>query len=198
MTLPRGSVKFEEMVSQKTAGTVLKVEIVSARQQQNKQQQQNRFGNRARATTQGEIEIAGEGDETFIVPFIGKNVSFDHVLKPGDAVQLDCMLDKRSAQRYALNVMLLTPAPENREQGIIESIKATFGFIDGFGQYRKIFFHQSNVLRGSDGKIREVDRGVEVEFDVDVSGTSNRDGGDPRGQHGQAQVSFNGRILISY
>ncbi len=185
VSLPRGSVKFEELVAQQVPGKVVKVECVSARQAQQNRQQQSRFSNRPRATTQGEIVVSGDGDEKLVVPFIGKNVRFDQILKSGDEVQLDVMLDKRSQQRYALNIVLQTPAAEGREQGIIESIKDTFGFIDAFGEYRKIFFHQSNVLRGIDGKIIEVDPGTEVEFDVDVSGTSNRDGGDPRGQHSQ-------------
>ena len=185
VSLPRGTVKFEELVAQKVPGKVLKVESVSARQQQNRQQQ-NRFSNRARATTQGEIEVSGDGPgEMLVVPFTGKNVRFDQVLKPGDEILLDVMLDKRTQQRYGLNIIIQTPVAEGREQGIIESLKDTFGFIDAFGKYRKVFFHESNVLRGLDGKIVDVEPGNEVEFDVDVSGTSNRDGGDPRGQHSQ-------------
>jgi len=202
VTLPRGTVKFEEQIAEKVRGKVLKVESLSARQQQQQQRgQHNRFGSRNRNAIQGEIEVQPPADaadaEPYTVSFNGQSVRFDHTLRKDDELVLDVMLDKRAQKRYATNVVLVKPAAsEKREQGIVESVKETFGFIDGFGEWRKIFFHQSNVLRTLKGDLVPVESGTEVEFDVDTSGTMNRDA-DPRGQGGQQHEKANAlRITV--
>ena len=202
VTLPRGTVKFEEQIAEKVRGKVLKVESLSARQQQQQQRgQHNRFGSRNRNAIQGEIEVQPPADaadaEPYTVSFNGQSVRFDHTLRKDDELVLDVMLDKRAQKRYATNVILVKPAAsEKREQGIVESVKETFGFIDGFGEWRKIFFHQSNVLRTLKGDLVPVESGTEVEFDVDTSGTMNRDA-DPRGQGGQQHEKANAlRITV--
>jgi hypothetical protein len=113
--------------------------------------------------------LGGGRDAPEELAFRAGDFRFGFFPREGDGVMLNVLLEKRTGRRLAVDVHVVAASPTGREQGVVESVQDTFGFIDGLADSgcRKVFFHQSNVLRAVDGAAVAVGRGDQVEYDVD-------------------------------
>ncbi|XP_032238045.2 cold shock domain-containing protein E1 isoform X2 [Nematostella vectensis] len=78
----------------------------------------------------------------------------------GDKVQFVVSIDKRTGVSRAKDVMLLETAKAEKYQGVVSSMKESFGFIERADKVSEIFFHYSEFL----DDINELTLGDDVEF----------------------------------
>jgi hypothetical protein len=120
--------------------------------------------------------LGGGGGAPEKLAFRAGDFRFGFFPREGDGVMLNVLLEKRTGRRLAVDVQVVAAPAIGREQGVVESVQDTFGFIDGLADSgcRKVFFHQSNVLRAADGAAVAVGRGDQVEYDVDDAAVAGR------------------------
>ncbi|XP_071115411.1 cold shock domain-containing protein E1-like isoform X1 [Haliotis cracherodii] len=101
--------------------------------------------------------------ECFFLPYGLEDLSDSGVkLKPGDQVMFHIATDKRNGNIRARQIEMLQPPSQQRFQGVVCSMKETFGFIERADVVREIFFHYSEFK----DNINELILGDDVEFSV--------------------------------
>ncbi|XP_033741037.1 cold shock domain-containing protein E1-like isoform X1 [Pecten maximus] len=84
-------------------------------------------------------------------------------IKSGDTVTFYIATDKRNANIHARKLELMSvPAVQSRCQGVVCSMKDSFGFIERADMVKEIFFHYSEFK----GDINELILGDDVDFEV--------------------------------
>jgi cold shock CspA family protein len=101
--------------------------------------------------------------ECFFLPFSTDDVDDSNVkLRTGDQVTFNIATDKRTANIRACRLRLHKAVPQERFQGVVCSMKDTFGFIERSDVVREIFFHYSEYQ----GTVEELVLGDDVDFSV--------------------------------
>lgn len=96
------------------------------------------------ALTHGRITYENRG-ECFFLPFTLNDVEGNVTVAPGDKVSFQIAPMERSGNLVARTVRLENPAAPVRYQGVVNSVKENFGFIERADVVREIFFHLSEV-----------------------------------------------------
>nr|XP_006811185.1 PREDICTED: cold shock domain-containing protein E1-like [Saccoglossus kowalevskii] len=85
-------------------------------------------------------------------------------LRKGDKVSFVLATDKRHGNVRARKIVLEEPAPLDKYQGVVCSMKESFGFIERADLVKEIFFHYSEFL----GNINDLQLGDDVEFGIQM------------------------------
>ncbi|XP_070535883.1 cold shock domain-containing protein E1-like [Ptychodera flava] len=85
-------------------------------------------------------------------------------LKKGDKVSFYVATDKRNGNIRAAKIVLEEPVPLEKCQGVVCSMKESFGFIERGDLVKEIFFHYSEYT----GNINDLQLGDDVEFTVQM------------------------------
>jgi cold shock CspA family protein len=108
----------------------------------------------------GRITCEQKG-ECFFLTFLKEDVEDEKDgLRQGDEVSFFVSTHKRTGAVRAVQIILLRHCEEKKAQGIVASLKDSFGFIERADEASEIFFHHSEV----DGGIEILRVGSHVEF----------------------------------
>merc|ERR1719300_1890037 len=99
--------------------------------------------------TQGRISYENRG-ECFFLPFTMPDVEGNVTLSAGDKVSFQVATVQRSGNLAAKTIRLENPAAPVKYQGVVNSLKDTFGFIERADVVKEIFFHISEVIDGKE------------------------------------------------
>ena len=113
--------------------------------------------------TQGRISYENRG-ECFFLPFNSTDVEGNVTLASGDKVSFQMATVQRSGNLAAKTIRLENPASPVKYQGVVNSLKDTFGFIERADVVKEIFFHLSEV---EDGKEIEDNSHIQLGDDVE-------------------------------
>jgi len=111
---------------------------------------------------QGRISYENRG-ECFFLPFTQSDVEGNVTLASGDKVSFQMATMQRSGTLVARTIRLENPAAPVKYQGVINSLKDNFGFIERADVVREIFFHVSE-MNGGDSVTPHL--GDDVEFTI--------------------------------
>ncbi|XP_041351705.1 cold shock domain-containing protein E1-like [Gigantopelta aegis] len=101
--------------------------------------------------------------ECFFLPYSMDDISDTTTkLQPGDQVSFYIATDKRNGNIRARKLRPLQPPPQKRYEGVVCSLKETFGFIERSDIVKEIFFHYSEFK----DNINELLLGDDCEFSV--------------------------------
>ena len=151
--LPPGSVVLEEELEGRFEGVVVK-ELRGSRVQE-------AHGGLIQVRDR-EKKAEGEKVEEELVLFNGVDLD-DIRWRPaeGDIVQFNVVCSKRLAKKKAKNIVFISPGGD-REQGMVSTVKDSFGFVECVDRNARLFFHFSELIdRGHQPRV-----GDEVEFSV--------------------------------
>lgn len=102
--------------------------------------------------------------ECFFLPYAIEDILEPGVkIKTGDQVMFYISTDQQSGTIRARSLELVIP-PSQRYQGVVCSMKESFGFIERSDVVREIFFHYSEFR----GNINELHLGDDVEFSIQM------------------------------
>uniref|UniRef100_A0A4D5R9V6 Cold shock domain-containing protein E1 n=1 Tax=Scolopendra viridis TaxID=118503 RepID=A0A4D5R9V6_SCOVI len=150
--LPEGTVVFEDIGEERIKGQVTKV--IDKGQTRN---QSDPFPGRIHCR---------HSNKELDFPFGDKDQRGDFTLQIGDWVEFNIATDRRDLLQRATNIELLEESflvsNEQREKGIIATLKEGFGFIKCVNREARMFFHFSEIL----DVLREIKVQDEVEFTV--------------------------------
>ncbi|XP_077993064.1 cold shock domain-containing protein E1-like isoform X2 [Glandiceps talaboti] len=150
-----GSVSGEILSEQRVIGIVLSEPKVS----------RNRISGSPNSVDHGKVSYEMNG-ECFFLSFgiddIDTNENGD--LKKGDKVSFYIGTDKRNGNIRARKIVLEEPMPLDQCQGVVCSMKESFGFIERADLVKEIFFHYSEFT----GNINDLQLGDDVEFGVQM------------------------------
>lgn len=149
--LPRGSVRFETIGTEKHSGTIEKESFNNLIQNKAKNKD----------TDPGIISYDVNGTKQMI-PFGSKAVNGANP-KLGDKVEFLIEESRRTGTRTAVMVRVTTRAVGARLRGYVATMKESFGFIETADHDQEVFFHFSNV-EGCDSA--DLDLGDEVEYSL--------------------------------
>ena len=110
----------------------------------------------------GRISYENRG-ECFFLPFTQSDVEGNVTLASGDKVSFQMATMQRSGTLVARTIRLENPAAPVKYQGVINSLKDNFGFIERADVVREIFFHVSE-MNGGDSVTPHL--GDDVEFTI--------------------------------
>ena len=113
--------------------------------------------------TQGRISYENRG-ECFFLPFTMPDVEGNVTLSSGDKVSFQVATVQRSGNLAAKTIRLENPAAPVKYQGVVNSLKDTFGFIERADVVKEIFFHISEVIDGKEEDNSHIQLGDDVEF----------------------------------
>ena len=113
--------------------------------------------------TQGRISYENRG-ECFFLPFLTPDVEGNVTLSSGDKVSFQVATVQRSGNLAAKTIRLENPAAPVKYQGVVNSLKDTFGFIERADVVKEIFFHISEVIDGKEEDNSHIQLGDDVEF----------------------------------
>jgi cold shock CspA family protein len=99
--------------------------------------------------------------EFFFIPYAFTDVNDERDIHKGDEVSFYMAKNKRSGALRARLVRLVQPATVETVQGIVKTLKDSFGFIERADVERDIFFHYSELSQGAES---EMAMGACVEF----------------------------------
>eukprot|EP00112_Aurelia_sp_Birch-Aquarium-sp1_P017175 Seg3963.1 transcript_id=Seg3963.1/GoldUCD/mRNA.D3Y31 product="Cold shock domain-containing protein E1" protein_id=Seg3963.1/GoldUCD/D3Y31 len=121
----------------------------------------------ARPSSSGSEQCLGtvsykRNGEVLYLPFSLRDVEKGGTLTKGDQVSFFVATDKRNGTLKARQLVLIEPAEKEKLQGIVSSLKDSFGFIERADVVAEIFFHYSEFQ----GDIRDVMIGDDVEFGI--------------------------------
>jgi len=90
-------------------------------------------------------------------------------LRYGDEVECTILTDKRNGRKHATDIVLVTPAMEKVEMGVVCSVKKNYGHITCAEQDEDLFFHftdfeDSNLLESLTTGEKDIHPGMEVQF----------------------------------
>ncbi|CAB4069183.1 Cold shock domain-containing protein E1 [Lepeophtheirus salmonis] len=109
--------------------------------------------------TQGRISYENRG-ECFFLPFTMSDVEGNVTVASGDKVSFQMATMQRSGNLVARTIRLENPAAPVKYQGVVNSIKESFGFIERADVVKEIFFHFSESGH------EDIDLGDDVEFTI--------------------------------
>lgn len=157
--LINNTVTFEVLSEDQVTGTVAQeaTAVNKASKTQNVMPNQDNLG---RVTYE-------QKGECFFLPFGIEDVEDSTVPQTGDEVAFYIATDKSNVRRgngniRARKLRLLKPVPAERFEGVVCSMKDTFGFIERSDMVREIFFHYSEFS----GNINELMLGDDVDFAI--------------------------------
>lgn len=102
--------------------------------------------------------------ECFFLPYAMEDVQEPNIkIKTGDQVMFSISTDPQTQTIRARNLELVIP-PSQRYQGVVCSMKESFGFIERADVVREIFFHYSEVR----DNINDIHLGDDVEFSIQM------------------------------
>ncbi|XP_065063770.1 cold shock domain-containing protein E1-like [Rhopilema esculentum] len=107
----------------------------------------------------GNVSYDRSGEVLFL-PFALRDIEKGGTLTKGDRVSFLIATDKRNGTLKARKLVLIEPAEKPKSQGIVSSLKDSFGFIERADVVSEIFFHYSEFQ----GDINELTIGDDVEF----------------------------------
>merc|ERR1719347_20474 len=113
--------------------------------------------------SQGRISYENRG-ECFFLPFNIPDVEGNVTLAAGDKVSFQMATVQRSGNLAAKTIRLENPAAPVKYQGVVNSLKDTFGFIERADVVKEIFFHISEVVDGKEEDNSHIQLGDDVEF----------------------------------
>ena len=113
--------------------------------------------------TQGRISYENRG-ECFFLPFTSPDVEGNVTLSSGDKVSFQVATVQRSGNLAAKTIRLENPAAPVKYQGVVNSLKDSFGFIERADVVKEIFFHISEVIDGKEEDNSHIQLGDDVEF----------------------------------
>ncbi|GAB6030260.1 hypothetical protein CHUAL_005938 [Chamberlinius hualienensis] len=142
-------ISYEVLSEERVVGTVT-TEIKSAEDAESDN----------KAKTQGRISYENRG-ECFFLPYSAEDIDCTNILKMGDKVTFKIATDKRTGNLYARHIQLDNDSQVKRYQGVICSIKDSFGFIERADVVKEIFFHVSEAKDFAD-----LELGDDVEFSI--------------------------------
>lgn len=144
--LPKGTVSFETVLSQRHCGTI------------EKEPTTHKSPGKGKEPNPGIIMYDVNGTKQTI-PYTAKSTQ-GPVPKYGDKVEFQICESKRNQTKTASNVHVLSRNSSSKQQGFIATLKDNFGFIETAEHDREVFFHFSAF----DGESGDLDLGDEVEF----------------------------------
>merc|ERR1719347_1158563 len=115
--------------------------------------------------TQGRISYENRG-ECFFLPFTMPDVEGNVTLSSGDKVSFQVATVQRSGNLAAKTIRLENPAAPVKYQGVVNSIKDTYGFIERADVVKEIFFHISEVVDGKEEDNSHIKLADDVEFNI--------------------------------
>ncbi|KAK6169090.1 hypothetical protein SNE40_020210 [Patella caerulea] len=112
--------------------------------------------------TMGRVTYEHSG-ECFFLPYTVDDICDSLIkLKAGDHVHFTIATDKRTGQVRARQLDLVESPTNKKQQGVVCSMKESFGFIERSDVVREIFFHYSEF----NGNINDLILGDDVDFCV--------------------------------
>ena len=114
--------------------------------------------------SQGRISYENRG-ECFFLPFNISDVEGNVTLASGDKVSFQMATVQRSGNLAAKTIRLENPAA-SKYQGVVNSFKDTFGFIERVDVVKEIFFHISEIVDGKEEDNSHIQLGDDVEFSI--------------------------------
>jgi cold shock CspA family protein len=146
--LPPGSVVVETLSEE---GYIGKVEM---------EPRHPKNGDHSNAATSGRVSYDKNG-EFFFLPFTMNDTQNDDQLRKGDCVSFHIATSKKSGAMRARNVKYVSDYKQpDTVQGIVSSLKESFGFIERADVVAEIFFHYSEF----NGDVNELMIGDDVDF----------------------------------
>jgi len=119
-------------------------------------------GDHPDASTSGRVSYDKNG-EFFFLPFTINDTQNEDQLQKGDAVSFHIATSKRSGAMRARKVKYVSDYKQpDTVQGIVSSLKESFGFIERADVVAEIFFHYSEF----NGDVNELMIGDDVEFQL--------------------------------
>ena len=113
--------------------------------------------------TQGRISYENRG-ECFFLPFLTPDVEGNVTLSSGDKVSFQVATVQRSGNLAAKTIRLENPAAPVKYQGVVNSLKDTFGFIERADVVKEIYFHVNELIDGKEEDNSHIQLGDDVEF----------------------------------
>ncbi|XP_076039783.1 cold shock domain-containing Unr isoform X2 [Oratosquilla oratoria] len=110
---------------------------------------------------QGRITYENRG-ECFFLPYCKEDVEGYVTLQPGDKVSFQIATNQRTGNLAARHVRLENPAQPVKYQGVVSTIKDSYGFIERADVVDEIFFHFSETKNIPGG----IKLGDDVEFNI--------------------------------
>jgi len=148
--LPPGSVVIETLSEEVNIG---KVEM---------EPRHPKNGDHPDASTSGRVSYDKNG-EFFFLPFTINDTQNEDQLRKGDMVSFQIATNKRSGVMRARKVKYVSDYKQpNTVQGIVSSLKESFGFIERADVVAEIFFHYSEF----NGDVNELMIGDDVDFQL--------------------------------
>jgi cold shock CspA family protein len=148
--LPSGSVVVEALSEEQCIGRV-EVEAKPAKNYENPD-----------PATLGRVSYDRNG-EFFFLPFSYNDIEKGETICKGDTISFNVSTNKRTGSLKARRIKYADPAfVIQRVQGIISSLKDSFGFIERADSVAEIFFHYSEFS----GDINELMIGDDVDFEL--------------------------------
>ncbi|QQP38579.1 AGAP004937PAlike, partial [Caligus rogercresseyi] len=111
-------------------------------------------------TTEARIDPSPNRGECFFLPFTMSDVEGNVTVASGDKVSFQMATMQRSGNLVARTIRLENPAAPVKYQGVVNSIKESFGFIERADVVKEIFFHFSES--GNE----DIALGDDVEFTI--------------------------------
>uniref|UniRef100_T1JCJ5 Cold shock domain-containing protein E1 n=1 Tax=Strigamia maritima TaxID=126957 RepID=T1JCJ5_STRMM len=109
---------------------------------------------------QGRISYENRG-ECFFLPYTSQDIEDNCVLHAGDKVSFQIATDKRTGNLHARRIKLDGTSQSQVYQGVVCSMKESFGFIERSDVVKEIFFHFSEVKN-----LKDLVLGDDVEFSI--------------------------------
>eukprot|EP00731_Ephydatia_muelleri_P017162 Em0010g260a len=157
--LPSGTVSFESVGEERLLGKVecepLITRVMDAPKLKGSTKGTSDLG-------MGRIIYERNG-ECFFVPYAFTDVNDDREIHRGDEVSFYMARNKRTTALRARLVRLVQSAKVEKIQGIVKTLKDSFGFIERADEAKDIFFHKSELTPGCE---EEICVGAYVEFVV--------------------------------
>jgi len=148
--LPPGTVVIETLSEEEYIG---KVEM---------EPRHPKNGDHPDASTSGRVSYDKNG-EFFFLPFTINDTQNEDQLRKGDVVSFHIATNKRSGVMRARKVKYVSDYKQpNTVQGIVSSLKESFGFIERADVVAEIFFHYSEF----NGDVNELMIGDDVDFQL--------------------------------
>ncbi|CAB3989658.1 cold shock domain-containing E1-like [Paramuricea clavata] len=156
LKLEHGSVTFEVKSEERVTG---KVELEATKPTRYSYPKQP--ASRSSVSEAGRVSYDVNG-ESFFLPYYQAEILSNSQLYKGDTVSFFILENKRNGQHCAVELLLVEAAPPVYVQGIVCSLKESFGFIERADKVNEIFFHYSEFQ----GDIGDLLLGDDVQFVV--------------------------------
>merc|ERR1719474_2329858 len=115
--------------------------------------------------SQGRISYENRG-ECFFLPFNIPDVEGNVTLASGDKVSFQMATVQRSGNLAAKTIRLENPAAPVKYQGVVNSLKETYGFIERADVVKEIIFNLNEVIEGREEDNSHIQLGDDVEFNI--------------------------------